>query len=280
MNKKIISFFLTLLLISFSFFYTNKIILEARENDPIMIMIKEEQSEFETKPIEAISNDNYIIPGISGLSVDVGNSYNKMKSIGKYDRNLLVFEEVPPSNSIKDNYDNYIISGNKSIPKVSLVVIVEDVNNIEGILKILNSKEVNATFFLDKKIFDESIELVKLISSFGNDIELLSDNYSIYEVNKYNSILRLITKDKLSYCYLNEKNDLVLKNCKESKLQSIIPSIITNLNIYGNVKNNLDNGSIISINNSTSVVRELKSTISYIYQKGKNIVLLNNLLIE
>ena len=264
----------------FSFYYTNIIVHDFRDNDPIMIKIKEERSLYEINPIDALTENTFISPGVSGLLVNVDDSYSKMKSLGRYDKNLLVFEEVEPSISIKNSYDRYIIGGNNTIAQTSLIVIAKDINYLEEIVKILNSKEVNATFFLDKKIFEECIDLIKIIASFGNDIELLSDNYSIYEVNKYNSILRLITSDKLSYCYLEEENEDILKNCKESKLQSIIPSIKNKVYLYGNVNNKLKNGSIISMLNNNTTVKELKSTISYIYQKGKKIVLLKKLLQE
>ena len=45
--------------------------------------------------------------------VDVNKSYEKMKRLGEYNNNLLVFINDLPDISLKDNYDKYIISGNK-----------------------------------------------------------------------------------------------------------------------------------------------------------------------
>ena len=280
MKKKVVNVLITITMIFGSFMYTNNVIRKAREKDPIMVSINNDKSLYEKETVEATIKDNEIIPGISGLRVNVDSSYSKMKQKGSYDKSLYVFDEVKPEIVTVKDYDDYIISGNKINPYVSLIFIIKDIDYVEDILKILNEKEINATFFLDKSIFDESIELVKSIINFGNDVELLSENYSIYEVNKYNSILRLATKDKLSFCYFNNKNDEVKKNCKESKLNSIIPSIATNSYIYNIVKNKVNNGSIIQINNNLSVVKELKSTINYIFQKGKKIVLLKKLIEE
>ena len=203
-----------------------------------------------------------------------------MKENNKYDKNLIVFEETVPSIGLKNNYNNYIISGNLKRNYISFVIIINNTSYIEELLSILNNKNVKATFFIDKEIFNNSIDIVKLIKSFGNDIELLSDTYSIYEVNKYNSIVKLISDDKLSYCISDEKNSELLKNCNTSKLYYIVPSITYDKYPYNTVKNNLSNGSIIRINNDLTTIRELSTTINYIKQKGKEIVLLKKLLEE
>ena len=122
--------------------------------------------------------------------------------------------------------------------------------------------------------------MIKLIYSFGHDIELLSNSYSIYEVNKYNSILKLVTNDKLRYCYSKDSDEKILNNCKSSKLHTVVPNIKADNYLYNIVKNNLDNGDIISIKNNKSTINQLSSTIDYINQKGKKIVLLKKLLEE
>ena len=245
-----------------------------------MININKDKALYEKETIEAIIKDNELIPGISGMKVNVDSSYSKMKQKGSYDKSLYVFDEVKPEIISSNDYDDYIVSGNNTNPYVSLIFVIKDTDYVEDILKILNEKEINATFFLDKSLFDNSIDLIKSIVNFGNDVELLSNNYSIYEVNKYNSILRLVTKDKLSFCYFDNKNDDIKKNCKESKLNSVIPNINTDSYIYSIIKNKMNNGSIIEINNNLTSVKELKSTISYIFQKGKKIVLLKKLIEE
>ena len=280
MKKKVINAFVTITMILASFMYTNNVIRKSRENDPIMININKDKALYEKETIEATIKDNELIPGISGMKVNVDSSYSKMKQKGSYDKSLYVFDEVKPEIISSNDYDDYIVSGNNTNPYVSLIFVIKDTDYVEDILKILNEKEINATFFLDKSLFDNSIDLIKSIVNFGNDVELLSNNYSIYEVNKYNSILRLVTKDKLSFCYFDNKNDDIKKNCKESKLNSVIPNINTDSYIYSIIKNKMNNGSIIEINNNLTSVKELKSTISYIFQKGKKIVLLKKLIEE
>ena len=136
------------------------------------------------------------------------------------------------------------------------------------------------TFFVTSEIFDDSLDLIKFIINSGHDVELASSDYDLAYVRKYNSIMKLISKDEFSFCLFDIKNESVLNNCKKEKLYSIIPSINDELFLYNEVKNNLKNGSIILIKNNSTAVRELPSVINYIFQKGKKIVSLKNLIKE
>ena len=123
----------------------------------------------------------------------------------------------------------------------------------------------------NKKIINDIIEN-------GNEIELLSDNYTVYELNKYNSLLRLLSDDKLLFC-LNSNRDInLLNSCKISKLYSIVPTVKLTKGLYSYITNNLENGIIISIDNNKHVLNELSSSINYIKQKGKSIILLKNII--
>ncbi len=280
MSKKLFSIFLTIFLIISSFLFTNNIINLSRKKDPIMMELINYEHNYNDNVQEAVLVANNIIPGIKGKRINIDKSYSNMKKIGKFEKTMLVFDEALPANSLEGNYQNFIISGNKSKNNVSIVMEVVDTSYIEEILNILNNKNIRITFFIDKDVFDNSIDIVKLISSFGHDIELLSSTYTIYEVNKYNSIIKLTTRDNLSYCYSYASNEKLLKSCKDSKLYTIIPTIKVDNYLYNTVKNNLENGAIISIKNNNTSFRELKSTIDYIHQKGKKIVLLKKLLSE
>ena len=278
MTKKICSIVFSILLVVFSFYYTNKVVNSLKEKDPIMIEIKKYDRYYPDTKIDSILNDNNIIPGIKGIKVDIDKSYSNMKKIGKFDKTLLVFEETTPQNDLKDNYDKYIVSLNKKEHNVSLVFYLEDTSNITEILSILNKNDVNATFFVSKEIIDNSVDIIKLILKYGNDVELFSNSYSVYEVNKYTSILKLISDDKLRFCLNIDKNDKLLKACEDSKLYTITPSIIQKSNLYNSLKYNLENGSIILLTNNKSITKELSSSIKYIEQKGKNIILLKNII--
>ena len=278
--SKIISISFTIIIFVISIYYTSKIINISKDKDPIMIEIKKYKNNYKTDKEEAILDNQYIIPGKKGTTINVDKSYALMKKVGKFDTKLLVFEELKPTITINERYDNYIIRGNTKNNAVSIIVLLKDTSYVEELLKIINQKNIKVTFFISKEIFEESSDILKLIKGFGHEIELLSDNYSVYEVNKYSSIIRLISESKLSFCLFYEKNENILNNCKTSKLHSIIPSIITDNYLYNSVKNGLENGSIISMTNNKNSLRELSSTVNYIQQKGKKIILLKNLIEE
>ena len=68
--KKIYPIFLSLLLIYFSFYYTNKVIDIIRSKDTIMLQIEKNMNKYEEKAENASIYDNYIIPGKNGKKVN------------------------------------------------------------------------------------------------------------------------------------------------------------------------------------------------------------------
>ncbi len=264
MRKKIISIAITIVFVLSSFFYTNEIINYFKDNDPIMIELKKYNESFNKN----IINSNY--------KIDIESSYKNMKKVGEFDDTLLVFKNNDDYNI---SFDKYIVSLDKLNNKISLLFDISDYELISNVLNILNTKNVNSTFFVPKELFDTSIETIKSIYQYGNDIELLSNNYSVYEVNKYNSILRLATNDKLDFCINLNKNNTLLNSCVTSKLYSIIPTVI-DLNIYNKVKKELRNGAIILLKINKQNIKELLPTINYIKQKGKEIILLKKELLQ
>lgn len=280
MIKKKHNILITITLVFISFYYTSRVIKISKENDPIMKEIINYKEIIKDTKVDATVFLDEIIPGINGEAIDTEKSYTKMKKVGKFDKNLLVYEKTYPENKLSDNYDKFIVSGNKSKNNVSLVIKINDTSFIEEILEILNKKNIKTTFFIDKSVFTSGIDLIKLAEFFDNDVELYSDNYSVYEVNKYSSMLKLVSNDNFSYCLNLSKDKNILDNCKASKLYTIVPSIVPENYLYTPVKNNLQNGSIILIENKVNIIKELSATINYIEQKGKKIVPLKKLLEE
>lgn len=280
MLKKVTSILGTISLICFSFYYTDSAIDVIKKTDPIMQQIIEYSEEYGNTSIEPILINNNIIPGIKGSIVDIDKSYTKMKSFGNFDESLIVFKEVYPEISIMNNYENYIISGNNQKDNVSLIFVLEDSSFVEEILSILNKKNIKVTFFINDDLFNDAVDLLKLMLLSGHRIEFYSDKYDVSTIKKYNTILKSISDDSLNYCYTTFKNDKVLENCKHEELHTIIPTIITDFYPYNDIKNNLNNGSIISLKNNKNTVRELSSIINYILQKGKKIITLEKLLEE
>lgn len=270
------------LLTVFSFYYTNKLIEFSKSKDPIMIEIMKNKDDYNKLSIDALINNNYIIPGSEGLEVDVDKSYTKMKKLGKYNDNLYVYDVVKPTISIKDNYNKFVINGNTTKKEVSLIFKVNDLKNIENINKILFNNNVSATFFIDGNIKDDDINILKILDESNNYFGNLGYNkkYSIKTIKYTNALLDRIDEDNHNYCYV-EKDDInVLKTCSEVKMYTIKPMVVSNIFPFTYIKQNLENGKIFSLDTNSYTLKQLELIIKYVRQKGYDFVTLEEILNE
>ena len=91
-------------LFCFTFIYTEKIINVSIEQDEIMIKIKEYTNTHNINPINAIINEDTIIPGNIGKYIDTESSYKKMKKYGYFNESLLIYKDIYPETSIYNKY--------------------------------------------------------------------------------------------------------------------------------------------------------------------------------
>ena len=281
-NKPYLTVIGICLLTVFSFYYTNKLIEFSKSKDPIMIEIMKNKDDYNKLSIDALINNNYIIPGSEGLEVDVDKSYTKMKKLGKYNDNLYVYDVVKPTISIKDNYNKFVINGNTTKKEVSLVFKVNDLKNIENINKILFNNNVSATFFIDGNIKDDDINILKILDESNNYFGNLGYNkkYSIKTIKYTNALLDRIDDDNHNYCYV-EKDDInVLKTCSEVKMYTIKPMVVSNIFPFTYIKQNLENGKIFSLDTNSYTLKQLDLIIKYVRQKGYDFVTLEEILNE
>ena len=282
MIKKYISYLGILIFASFSFFYTDKAVDIVRRNDPIMKEILSNKDNYSVKSVNAIINDNEIIPGINGTSVNVKESYKNMKKCNNYNEDMFVYEEVIPNISLTDKYDKYIISGNNSKKQVALIFKIIDASYIETINKILLDKNIVATFFIDGSIIDFYSDSILELSDNKNEIENLGYDGE-YTLDKFfwtNNLIASITKIDPKFCYTDYKVDSILELCSKYNMYTIKPNISITNYPFITVKKNLNSGSIISFNLNNETIMELPSIISYIKQKGYDLVLLSDLINE
>ena len=279
MLKKIYPVILTLLLIYFSFYYTNKVVGLIKSKDPIMVKIEKEKGSYEVKAINAKADSKNVIPGKNGKVVNVNESFKKMKSYGEYNEELYVFEEVEPTVSMDDYYDKYINLGRNDSNKVSIVFKVEKNNSLEEILNILKNNNVNATFFMDGIFLNSNKDIISKAIKDGNEIEVLSYDGGYDKLYFEDSLHKLfdLTKTEPKFCYADYDRKEVLLLCDRLGLHTIIPTINSSINSFSLVKDKLQNGSIISLNTSPN---NLNTIINYIKQRGYNLVTLDNLLLE
>ena len=149
-----------LVLVLFSFFYTDRVMNFINKKDPLMNKIDLLKDKYEVLPVNAVLDSNTIIPGVKGKSVDLDKSYENMKVSGIFREDYLVYNDILPSEMLSNNMDKYIIGGNTSSNRVSLLVItnydnidkiknnltngsiilLNDMNNLDIIVKYINSK--------------------------------------------------------------------------------------------------------------------------------------------
>lgn len=280
--KKIYQISIVLLLSLISFFYTEKVIDFIREKDPIMKNIKEYDKKNKIDAVNAIIDQNKIIPGVSGKKVDYNKSFQKMKKYGTYNESLTVFEEIEPTISIDDYYDKYISEGSGINNDVSLVFEVKNGDNINNIISLLKENNTIATFFVDGLWLENNQALVSEMASLGHEIEILNyDNK--YQELYFSSSLNLvnsITNLKPKYCYARYDNKEVLELCEKLGLHTIIPTIMTGNYPYNDIVKKVHKGSIIGFSITSSVEIELPTIINYLKQKGYTINTLDILLSE
>lgn len=280
LKNKLIQVAVVLILVVFSFYYTNKTIDIIKQTDPLMKKIKEESTKYQIPAENAKEEDNKIIPGKNGKEVDYEETYQKMKRYGTYNESLTVFKETTPSVSIEDTYDKYVISGNEEKKAVALVFPITKENSPNNIITILNREDVQATFFLDGLWLENNLSLVKNMTN--HELEILSYDNKYEEVYFTSSIqyLKNITGNNSNYCYADYDNKEVIELCSKLELHTITPTIKITNTPFQDIKTKLSNGSIISFPINTTTELELKTVIDFIKSKGYSIVTLQELLSE
>lgn len=273
-NKKLLSILFTLFLLIFSFYCTAKSKDIVKSIDPIMKKIEENKSKYEEDAIDAVVKDNTIIPGIKGKIVDKNISYSKMKSYGAYNESLISIKEVSPKVSIYKNYDKYLISGNEKLKQVSLVFIINDEDDYKTITNYLNLEHLSGTLLINSNLINENLK------ETSYETELLFNKITDVEISSTSNYLDSITNKKNKYCITKTQNNKLLDICKRHKMHTVIPNITLNNNSIMTVKKELKNGSILLIEPTMEIKKELDYIVYYIKSKGYNIVNLDKLLSE
>lgn len=274
MLKKIFKISAVLLLVGFSFFYTEKVTMIARNSDPIMRAIKKEENNKKVSNVNPVINKDEYIMGINGCEIDVDKSYSKMRSVGEFKEELIVMKET--SND-KDLTDKYVIGGNNKEKNVSLIFIVnKDIDS--KLTDYINDKNIKVNYFIDGKYLEENMITVKFLSENSN-IYYLGDNeeYSDENMLYHNNLISMNGSNEPKYCFTSDKDNNTLKLCNDYDMVTIKSDIIKD-NIYKRIKDKLNNGVIFAIDSDN--IDEIKVSINYILSKGYNIISLEDLLSE
>lgn len=278
--KKILKLIGLLVLIVFSFFYTDKVVSVIRETDPLMDKIESIKDEYEVKPVNGTLSSDTVIPGINGKSINLEKSYKNMHDDGIFNEDKIIYDVVRPNISLLDNRDKFIIRGNEQKKMVSIVFVLNDSKYLNKLENVVSLKNVDINFFVSYDYLVNNAIVIKKMNTgefynYGDDGVYTPDNILFA-----NNLISRISNNEAIYCLCRSKNVKVLKLCTNNDLYTIVPNIIATENLYQEVKNNLANGSIIFIEMNNDTITELGIIVDYIRGKGLDIVYLSKLLSE
>lgn len=209
--KKLVKVIGVITLMIFSFYYTEKVALFVQDKSPLKqeIYAFKEKSSYDS--MDAIITNNYIIPGLNGLTIDVNKSFKKMTKLNTFDESLIVYKTIKPELSIKDNIDKIIISGNLFKNEISIIV-----NKGENEV-YLNKMNINYSYIDDNKYcinnFTKNCDNKFKIKTTKN----LSETNFLKEFENIRAGDILYLSESISEKYL----DMLLKRCIFLNLQIV-----------------------------------------------------------
>lgn len=267
-------------LIGFSFFYTDKVIEVIREEDEIMIELTSVEDIYKVEPVDANVLGDTIIPGLEGRTVNVDESYKKMKSSGLFNKNLIVYDTVLPEVSIQNNKDKFIVKGNNNKQMVSLVFVLDNNKYFDKVEEIVKNKGVDVNYFVSYSYLIDNSTKIKEVK--GNEFYSYGDNgeYTPDNLLFSNNLLSRIRDNEALYCLSSDMEEEVLNLCGENNLYTVVPTVVGGKSPYARLKDNLSSGTIILLEMSNETVTELSTIIDYIKGKGFKIGGLSTLLSE
>lgn len=243
-------------IVVFSFYLTDFATELAINSNPLMQTIKDSSDNYQVSSVNATIKDNTIIPGIKGKKVNTMESFLNMKDFGSFNINYLVYDSVVPSITLEKNKDKVIISGNKKIRQISL--LVKDNNEIK---EYLNKNNINYSY------------LINYLNEFDKENINIESNK-----NKFLDLDTLLRKKDINkkICILDYSN---IEICKNKKYYIVKPSIILkNSNVVSSI-NMVEKGSIILIDNNLSL-DNFKIFLKSIKSKDLKIVYLSEIIKE
>lgn len=234
-----------LALACFSFLITDETIMVVKENDKLMIEIKEKADNYYVSSVDGKINGKYIKLGYNGLEIDTLKSYDQMKKIGYFNETMLVYKNINHNNSLSDNKGK-IVNGNY---KNEVSLVFRNPDNIDQILRILKSNNLNASFLISKEYYLNNFESIEMAIKEENNIIIL-DEYNFFkkELKNHNYFCYSTLSDKCSNKILIEET-IEMKN-------------------YKMLKEKLNKGNIIILDETNY----LDIYIKYILSKGIKIV--------
>lgn len=262
MMKKNLKIIITISLFIFSLYYTDKCVNFLKRKDPLMQEIIRKSKNYNTYPTNAIITNNTIIPGSSGLTINLNKSYEKMKKLGNFNEALLVYEEVSPSLSYKDYYNKIIVSNNHD-NKISLVFNIKDLTIYQEISNILSKFNIKGNYYFQNSFFTNNVNEISQI----NDTILVNN---LINLSNYQNII--------DYCLVHEISNQI--PCQKNRKYTLLSGINIDNYHLTYTKNNYINSNILTYTFNKKNIKDLELVINYLINNNINIVPINELIKE
>ena len=243
----------------FSFYYTDKVIELSEYNNTILVSIDDYASINDKKCIEGQINEDGIILGLTGISVDKNKSYSNMKGIG-FREDLIEYKSDKCILNKDNNKDKYIIKGSNYKNDIALIIDINNLDYYDKMIEIANLYNIKLNVLINANGYDNLSNkdniLLKANSDIISDFKKKTKSFYCVKTNSF---------DIINYCKKEDINSIKIKNYIES-------------NLLLNIKKLLDKGELYFIKENNCNYNELSSTIKYIKSRGYNIVSVDSLL--
>lgn len=269
--KKTLKLIGLIILLVVSFIYTDNVFTAARKNDVVMKKILKYKKKNDISVTQSVINNDEIVLGLSGLSINERKSYKNMKKENEFDKSKIIYDEKKPKVSISKTYDYYIKEGNKKYNSVAVIIKVSENDKIDTFLSHIAKNNIIINFFVDGLWLENNVSDAFSITNLGNNLYNLGYNgsYDKRFISITNSMIESISMKKSMYCLLDKKDEKILNLCKKKKMHTIINNI-SNPSI-SDINKKLDNGLIISFDYNQMDINTFDIIIKTIISKGYDI---------
>ncbi len=272
--KKYFEYIGLIALTCFSFYYTEKVTKIMNSKDPVMINIEKYKEKVNTGCKEGYITSDGVVLGVSGIEVNVTESYSAMQGVG-YNEDLMVYSPVECKVNLSTTLDNYIIRGNDSKKNVSLFININDGSLLDQITKISEQKKVKLNMIVTGSVLETHKDLMNKL--YKNGYEIIYGGVEENDFKKYLKIMKNFESNPRKYC-INLGIKDILPMCKKENVNSLKTKNIYTKDILLNTKNSLEKGEFYVYKENNSTLKELSATINFIEGKELKIISITEML--
>lgn len=249
----------------FCIIYMNKVIELSKSNDIILENINEYKKENDYSCNEGYINENGIVVGNNGKSINVSRSYSNMKAIG-FKEELIEYDEIECVTSVSNNMDKYILGANDINNRISIVLDIDSGKYLNDIIRIFNNNDCSLNLMTN-----------------SNNLKYVTNEYNILfkgnSIEDFKSFKKNIKEKDINKFYCVKTNSFdVIDICEKNNINSIFMKELIDKNLMLYIKNNLSKGDIIFIKENEFILNEISATLKYIKSRGIDIVTIDELL--